>query len=588
MAGTAAAQTGNRQRILPLDSEFYAALRSLYISRGLALPSTTGPQSEAELSLALDRLDTAALSPGETELYDHLASALGPRPLFTGRVTPALEAQAHTNGEDFSLSHQFYRPINTMRPFLGLSAEMFLTDNAYIYFEWPVTGRMYYADKGTAGSHPPSPGAGESFFSANIPFLAGENDFDSDTPYRAFLALGGGGWNVVLGRDRLSWGPGESGNFVVGDQVHYHNNLRASFFNDSFKYTYNITGFPYPGEYYLGWKNGDYDPSGTWSGTQTGGAGIKGLSLFIAHRGEMRFLKQRLNLVITETIRYQSRNGNISLEAFLPVLLMHNFYRDNNQNSLLSLEADYALFPGLNLYGQVAVDEFNIPFAEGSPSADAPANPPAMGYMLGAKTAFPLRGGIFQASLEGAYTTPYLYLDRESEGFNSNSFVTAVRYQTGAGYYFFVEDFLGYRWGGDALVVNLRSSFTRLERWKAQFNFLLMFHGTHDRWTKWEQVYSAGSGNSPRDAFLTSAHQPRNYADPEADRRNAVSVTILPSVSGSVVLWKNCRVYGEADFIAQINHGNRRGAFAADLQLSLGFSYSFDFSVPAETHALDG
>jgi hypothetical protein len=588
------AQTNNSQRVYPVGSELYAGIRALYITRGLALPSTTAPWSAAELLMMLDRLDTAAMTSGETELYDQLTESLRPPgQIFIVHIDPSLETHTHTNPDDFSRPYQFNRLINTMRPLLGLGGELFFTDHAYLYFEWPVSARIYYEDSDTPrDNYPPSPQVGRSYFGANIPFLAGSKDLDANIPYRAFFALGGRRWNAVFGRDRLSWGPGESGNFVVGDQVQYHNNLRASFYNSRFKYTYSISSFAYPGEYYLGWdkSQSDYTTPVNWSGVRTdnGDFMVKGLSLFIAHRGELRFFENRLNIVVTEAIRYQSRSGTIGFEQLFPVMLLHNLYRSDNQNSILSLEGDFAVYPRFNIYAQIAFDEFALPGAEGSPSATSAENPNALGFMLGLKTVVPFKNGILQGSFEGAYTMPYLYLVEEADGFNSNSYVTANRYYNGSGYALFVEEFLGYRWGGDALVFNLNASYTRLARWNAKFNMMFMLHGTHDRWTKWEKVYSSGSGQPYTNNFLTSSHPNTNYADDAgAKQRNALSATLIPSLSGSFFIRPDWEVYGQADFIAAINHGNIRHNFAADFQLTLGMTYRFTHSVPAERHALD-
>ena len=57
--------------------------------------------------------------------------------------------------------------------------------------------------------------------------------------------------------------------------------------------------------------------------------------------------------------------------------------------------------------------------------------------------------------------------------------------------------------------------------------------------------------------------------------RNAISLTLIPSVSGSLVVWKTLEVYGEADLIFSVNHGNIRGRFAAYFQLTLGVKYTF-------------
>ncbi|MDR2516110.1 MAG: hypothetical protein LBC88_01865 [Spirochaetaceae bacterium] len=592
LAGLPARERSHR-KIYPVDSGVWTAMRGLYIAQGLALPSTTGPWSEDELVAMLDRLDTAVFTPAETAWYDYLAGILtGSRRPVEIAVIPSPEIHLHTNTEDFFLPDHFYRPVNTMNPLLGLEAELFLLRHSYIFFEWPVSARIYYANRDEAVKFPLSPQAGDRPFSVNIPMLAGGHDLDADIPYRGLFSVGGRGWYAAAGRDRLSWGPGESGNFVVGDHVHYHNNLRAALFNGRFKYTYNISSFVYPGEYYLGWDAAAHDynpipasnPNGAWSGVQNTGAEIKGVSLFIAHRAEARFFANRLNLALTDAIMYQSKNGTVGLAQLSPVMLLHNLYRDDNQNSILALEADFALTRGINLYAQFALDQFALPIAENGPQRDAASTPNAIGVMLGARAAFPAGGGgelLFEASLESAYTSPYLYLQSNTAGFNSNSFVKANRYYNGEGNYFFVEEFLGYRWGGDALVFNAHASLSRPGRWTARFNFLAMLHGTHDKWTAWSMVYSADSPSPPHDSFLTDRHETANYADPAgAAARNAVSLTLTPSVSGSLVVWKTLEVYGEADAIFSINHGNIQGRFAADFQLTLGVKYALRAGYP--------
>ena len=46
----------NRQEIVSVDSPIYRAMKNLYISTGLALPSTTGPWTMAEFDIMLSGL----------------------------------------------------------------------------------------------------------------------------------------------------------------------------------------------------------------------------------------------------------------------------------------------------------------------------------------------------------------------------------------------------------------------------------------------------------------------------------------------------------------------------------------------------
>ena len=85
----------NNQKIIPIDSEIYQAIKSLYISQGLALPSTAGPWSEAELFLMLDRIDISRLQGATLRAYDFAYEKLAKEdsPLF--KFSGALNAELY-------------------------------------------------------------------------------------------------------------------------------------------------------------------------------------------------------------------------------------------------------------------------------------------------------------------------------------------------------------------------------------------------------------------------------------------------------------------------------------------------------------
>ena len=69
---------------------------------------------------------------------------------------------------------------------------------------------------------------------------------DFNMPLRAFVAAGGKNWSLQVGRDRLSWGSGTTGNLVIGDHIKYHNMARFTTYDSKFKYTFLISAFPHP------------------------------------------------------------------------------------------------------------------------------------------------------------------------------------------------------------------------------------------------------------------------------------------------------------------------------------------------------
>jgi hypothetical protein len=604
----AAAQERNHQKIYPVDSPVYEALRALSVSQGLALPSTTGPWSEEELIMMLDRIDAGALREGEREAFFFVKQELGQsRPFLEAEGRINLEIRTHANTGDFLLPQDYIRLWNLSKNLLDLDLEGRITNHAYGFvtlsfgaapFNKPVDR---YGPQGSLM-------AGSSFFGANpfstnIFFLPPSNIMDTNLngPSRAFVSLGGRGWNLQIGRDRLSWGPGESGNLMVGNHSENHNTARASFINRAVKYTVNLSAVPYPDEYYEGiWiNNPSNSPNHEWTNVRArpyvenpiGFPALNGINLFAAHRFEGRLFKNKVNIALTEAVMYQDQRGYVDLQVLNPFTILYSLHRRRNFNSLLALEADFTPLRSLNLYASIVVDEFAIPRIEKVPGKQDQANPNGFGYMIGAKTAFPLDKGIFTASLEGVLTDPYLYLrsaggegarTAEQRGLNwvvANRYFSAPRSTV-----FFNEDFLGYRWGGDAIVINARAGYEVFGRWKVTGNFMFLAHGTVDKYTVWNKVnvtkppYNAHPPTSshPDNGMDGSEKVLDNYADGNAHLRDAVSYTTALSLLGSWHFYRTFSLYGELDLVWIVHPRNiRANPPVSDLQFTLGVSYGF-------------
>jgi len=607
-----------------VDSEVYQAIKALYISQGLALPSTTGPWSEAELILMLDRIDSVKLRNSEITVYNFALEKLNEsKKYFKFGLEASLEMRTHANTEDFTTEDDYIRPWSYTKPLLNLDFDFFMSDIAYGYLGLPISAQIYNATVPGSDGKPnhlfvSSTGYGTHPFSINVFGVPPNNGIGTfafgDVPYRAFVTAGGDSWNVVVGRDRLSWGPGESGNFIVGDHIQYHNSFRTAWFNDKIKWTFNISSFQYPGNYYEQYRIPHPDPElraqgkyyyGSkddvyiqqyWSEAEYVGWHIEdstkddalgGWNLFIAHRLEWRIFN-KVNMALTEAVMEQVPNGQVpDLTAFIPSMILHNIYRKSLTNSIVSIEADWSVIPRLNIYAQVVVDEFTMP-GEKSASEDSPGSPAAFGYMLGAKTALPVHKGMLSGFFEAVYTDPYLYLRSKGQGSpiggiykaqgageRGVNFIVANRYREASGAFVYPENFLGYRWGGDAVVLNAGATYRSFGNWEAGAKIFFMAHGTHDKWTTWSAVYATDSEDEPKDyAAPTTTHDTPNSADDNASSRNAIAYTTAFSLLGNWNFWKGFSVYGEADFIYVANFRNIKGRSAGDVQLTLGVTYS--------------
>lgn len=566
----------NRQKIYPVDSDLYQAITYLYIAQGHALPSTTGPWSADELDRMLAKIDREALSEGAKATYDYVKGELD--------VVPWQPSQGIGMKWGFEANLETYTHINTDEMFqervnwgYGLLKQKPMLK---VSFEtWPVNSFYGYAEFSVGNSIHTEYPFGSTQFNTNI--IMFQNlpkfvmaDLNFNMPYRAFASAGGNHWSLQVGRDRMSWGPGVTGNFVVGDNLMYHNMARFTTYFDSFKYTFVTSFFPHPENY---------------SKTDQEGV-LSGINMFMSHRLEWRMFKDKVNFALTEAIMYQSADNYLDLQILNPCMIFHDYYIRSNANSILSIELDYTPIKYLNIYGQFVVDELALP-GEPVPGSSPNAFPNAFGYMLGVKSAGGVGDGMLYGSAEWAMTDPYLYLRYGTKGSGSEqgaeyglNWVVATRNysNTSSPSVQYDETFLGYKYGGDAIVANLNGGFKVFDKWYIEGNIFYMAHGTHDKWTRWARVSNepddgntAGTAPYPNQSTPTDTHYPQNSKDTNARNRNAVSHTLVAGVNGGYTILPGFNVFGQLDFINVWNPGNIKDVPAQfDMQLTVGLSYS--------------
>ncbi len=582
----------NQQKIYSIDSPVYEAMTRLYISTGYALPSTSGPWSGAELSLMLERIPVTELDENELKIYRYISSALTETPRFNPSsmfgfglgAEINLELYGHTNPTDYSSpdeyalkSGSFFGDYNTPTPLLSVPFETWIGPSVYGYMSLDLgTVRNAHSitepitdDNGNIIGYDYR---GKPFFH-NLIFVAplAFSDFNMNFPYRAFGSFGGDWWNVSIGRDRMSWGPGVTGNFVIGSQVPYHNNARVSFFTDSFKYIFSMSTFIHPMNYM---KKLDGDDMWYYYPEYSQFAPREGLEMLIAHRLEWRIFN-KVNMVLTEAIMYQNENGNLDLLVLSPTAIFHNFYIRGNANSILSLEADFAIAEHWNLYGQLALDELLM---AGEYTAEG-TSPSALGYMIGTKYSYPTETGVLYGSIEAAYTDPYLYLRDEGSDYTSDKygtdfivafpeFVSDDKAAKKLSSYYMQP--VGYRFGGDAIVANIEAGFESFDSWYAEGNVMYMVHGTFDALTRWTKV-TPDSADNPS----TPSHTPPSTGSYEKteNKKNSPSHLLMLTVEGGLEPIDNLTLYGRGDAVFIWNKGNIKGEFSPDFQFTVGVRY---------------
>ncbi len=568
----------NYQKIYSVDDPILSWLDSLSLLTGGSLMSTNGPYSGSEIKAMLSRVEYSTLEGVEKDLYDKIAHVIDEdalSPVFSASLSLSPEAYINSNYSSsfFQTRDNWQRGWSDQKDFLNIITEEHIAENFYGYFNFSL---------GTAKDHT-SRSFGDSLLWTNIPFLLQNdvNQLDFNFPHRAFVSLGGEHWSLFIGRDKLSWGNGKTGNFIIGDHIKYHNAAYFKAYDKGFKYTFLISAFPHPQNYYI--KNEDGSMTYSRNGLGNGQSDyMNGISAFISHRLEWNILPS-LSFTLTEGVMYMSADNKIDLMAFAPKMMYHNNYTRSNTNSILAFEVDWTIVKGLNVYAQVVIDEAVLPGEENPKTTEKLAEPNARGLLLGGTYKRTIGDGILTLNIEGAVTDPYLYLrdgDRQAgetgreqtEGRWGINYVVALREMSNTGgTENYNLDFLGYKYGGDAIVAYMALGYERPDKWDVNTSLFFMIHGTHDKYTAWTRVNKNTNKTTP-----TTEHQTANYNDENVDKRNAPSYTGILSVSSSYSIIKSLSISGEVDLIYIKNPGNIKNASPIfDTQTTINITYTW-------------
>jgi len=584
------------QKIFPTDSPVYQEIKDIYLATGHAMPSSTGPWSEAELSAMIDRIPQSEVPDYLKDSYNHVKVELGKNLnrdfdfmslQFSASTSAELYAHTNTDGQTRTDNNGVTEKVFTGRenwsydmvhsnPFLNLDIEFDVKDHFYFLLAIDVKNGFHF---GTGWENE----FGATHLGSNILFMQhidGEHrlSWDINTPFRSFVSFGSDHWTVQIGRDRLSWGLGRTGNMAISDNLPYHDMARFTAFSKSFKYTFLVSSFPHEEMFYVP----KYEGSKKRGNIEK--EPIKGIKLYLAHRFEGRVIKDKLSFAITEAILYASETGTIDWRILNPISIYHNLYIPSNSNSTISGEIDFTPFKGLNLYAQLLVDDLAIG-GENSGGPDKNGYPNATGILAGATYSTELYRGIMTVNAEGAFVEPYTYIRYNhnithlSEEKYGLSYVVSIRdYVTGKGpdSLTYDEYWLGYKYGPDSIVANLNVEWKKPNFLTLSANAFFMAHGTHDKWTKWSEVGGTGEEDWKKNSLTpTSGHETENFRyDDAQSSRNAVCYTLDLGLFCQYHIKENLKVYGQADYIRIWNAYNVKDENASDAQFVVGVKYS--------------
>jgi len=524
------AETSNRQRIIALDSEVYQDIDALYMMNGFAPPSYARPWSEDEIDHILSKLQPEKLTGPAKLAYENIQKKLSKKLLFGKEEKAFASISGTVNLEGFFKTNddrkEWVHGYEERLPLFDIPFEFWLWDHMYIDVDLSIREAhdvLYDSD----------------YDYSNIP----ENIkyIDPSIPYRAFMSVGGRNWNVQMGRDKISWGNGETGNMVLSDWADWYNFIKFTTYWKVLKFSFVYAGL----ESYLTPEEKEFDKREQGDGLVQGNYENfrERYKAFLAHRLEAR-ITDKFTMAATEGIIFGNKYpefGNMN-----PVSIFHSVFAPEYSNVIFSLEADYAIFRGFDLYAQVAMDEMKLSI-ENSESA----RPTALGYMLGTRYLFPAGDGIVKLTLEGAYTDPYLY----------NRWHPLTRFTVRRRYWSYLDDgylyldkATGYRYGPDAVVGYLAGEYRIPSDLMLKADITLKYLG--------EKNTSLSE--------ITSYH-----TDKKTTPTGTVERELDIGLHADKVLSRHFSVGGDMYYINIDNFGNVSGETINDFEFALHFSYKF-------------
>ena len=560
------------QKVYTTRDDMYIQVDRLCRLAGVTGPSSFSPISARGLEIALNRIDPASLSEKEQKEYGRLKAELTGNYLFSSDgfdfnlntgVNVGVNIADYSNF-DFSnsdgiapdrrnealLQYRFEIPAIYIHPafnfgdYVYMEANFALQNNNHHMYEttfgWLLTS--YNGHLSVFGSEGPTNPPGE-------------------LPLRAGLSIGNDNLSFIIGRYPHSVGNGITGNLVIGDNFIYQELTALSFMSRYFTYNISVTRFDQMETLNAGSTITDISRN-EFTGPQ---------QFRVVHRFDINIIdKVRIGLNLG-TI-YNSNFG-FDIRFFYPFVLGHNYYNYDNStikrsfdeaNNILSLSGEWAITKGLSFYGEVAIDQFQLPWE------DSTTVPPAFGVLLNLKYSVQIGAGVLDSWIEGVYTNPFIYLNQkiDEDGIHDFNLDYIVGYEmsTLADY-----GYSGYQYGPDSFVLSFGSNYTSdNERWMVGGSLMYKLRGLKHLSHSYNGLYdtSIDMGNAViGDDFA-------GISTPSGGLSSAEHMIQLKAYGNYLILDTGIQVYGLVGFNMYFNYCNQEGKNHFRPMGSLGFIWN--------------
>ena len=397
------------QKYYPVSSHEWTMVNDICHIAGVPGPSSNGPLTSYQLSLALDRAENELGT--NNPIIGYVRTILGKTDSLyedeIGSVSLKLEvdgeAYMQSNGNGLSSdafdqdSDWFIRNYRERPAFLSLTLENTIGD--FLYSRLVIMGKQKQY-------------SGDDYWNDNTHFGFTGARFSQNFPFDAGLSLGTKGFFLITGRGRVSLGEGFTGNTAIGDNYDYQEFMKLGYYTKNTGVNLTLTNFDSSRNIV---KDATVPITSPYSVQNSKFSGYRELRHSAEYEmtlfDKVKFSLAFITLLDTDTA-FDFRYLN-------PMMILHSMYNfhDGNileANNMIFVDFSWAVAKKLNLYFQVTMDQFQITGeADGYTATYGYTDPNAFSFLMNLSYTDMIKDGIGRVFAEAVYTAPGMYLNQK-------------------------------------------------------------------------------------------------------------------------------------------------------------------------------
>ncbi len=273
--------------------------------------------------------------------------------------------------------------------------------------------------------------------------------------------------------------------------------------------------------------------------------------IYMIHTLQFRVL-DRVSFTISENVMYKYKV--LDLYFFNPSFIYHNLNNRGMFNALAYVDLNVLVLPGLEVYGQFALDQARAPHEDASQSS-------SYGLVAGLSYSHGFDDGSLTVYGEYTKTSPLLYR-RDGIDFIRSSRYVAMEAPV---YHIPFFDYIGFPYGGDVRMLEIRATYSSINNWKVSaFGRIVQKGEVNIFYSHNVDGKNNGDANLPGDTPY--GNKVKNFA--------VVGIEGSANLDG-LFSWPKVSFDGELDWIGRYNYiksTKEKSPAETDFQLTLGFT----------------